>query len=107
MHQQPEQQPAMRQNRRATMSYTHDLTDIKQTLRDLTKTSQDTVIAVTSLQQIAREQHERIARLENAPTDMRQVFTGYGGCLASAATAGIALLALLISLVGVLAQHWH
>lgn len=75
-----------------------DMNDIKQAIRDLTQTTNNIALNVNSLQQVTREQHERIKKLEDAPASLRGNLTGYGGCLAYVVSAGIAGVAVLVSI---------
>lgn len=81
--------------------------DIKQAIRDLTQTTSGIALTVNSLQQITREQHERIKRLEDAPKDLRGALTSYGGCLAYLVSAAIAGLAVLVSIVALVMTITH
>lgn len=95
-----------KQERAIRMSVS-ELGEIKQSLRELSSLTSQNALAINSLQGTVREVHERLQRLENAPSSMRAMLTGYGGCLSMVVMASLGVFSLLVAVLAIVISLAH
>lgn len=80
--------------------------DITRQLEASAQSHQATAIILERLKNQMDDHDRRLNLLELAPDKRRQQFSMEGGCLGQVLFACLSGTAVLISIIGVLAQHW-